>query len=180
MDFQFWITVIVVVVMFIARAMKKAPKTDEYQGPSDTGNDSPDKPISFEELLREIQQTKTPPVSRTEPAPPLKSMPPARSYDLDYDEEIGEEEQDLETIPTRRSADDQSTEIYETAKQQAFQRKSLEETMKLADTEMKFSHFKGYEEAPRSSVASDVLKDFRDPEGFKKAFIMSEILKRKF
>lgn len=190
MDLQFWIWLIAIVAMFLARAMRKAPKgpeTPDRPTQADSDDDSSgNKPMTFEELLREIQQAKTPP----RPAPPapeiqtrptyksIKSIPEAKSYDVDYDEEIEEEEKDLETIP--RYGDDRATEIYETAKREAFQRKSLEETMKLEDTVVKFSHFKGYDEAPKQSVANDILKEFKDPEGFKKAFIMSEILKRKF
>jgi hypothetical protein len=52
--------------------------------------------------------------------------------------------------------------------------------MKLKDTVMTYGHFKEYDESSKRSVASEVLENFKDPEGFKKAFIMSEILKRKF
>ncbi|HZY82198.1 MAG TPA: hypothetical protein VFE50_21885 [Cyclobacteriaceae bacterium] len=180
MDFQFWVYVIFAVVWVLIRALRKNPKRQEYQGPAEPETESPNKPISFEELLREIQQSKTPPVSQPEPKPAFKPTPAARSYDVDYDDDIEEEEQDLETIPTRKETEERTTALYEEAKRQAFQRKSLEETMTLADTEMKFSHFKGYEEAPKTSAASEFLKDFKDPEGFKKAFIMSEILKKKF
>jgi hypothetical protein len=184
MDLQFWIWLIIVVAAFLARAMKKPPQGEAPEKRRDpdyepqTGN----KPMTFEELLREIQQAKTPPppVVR-EPETPKRSYqpaPPAKSYEVDYDENLEDEEQDLETIPTYR--EDRSAEVYEKAKREAFQRKSLEETMKLEDTDVKFGHFKEYDEAPQKSVASEILKDFADHESFKKAFIMSEILKRKF
>jgi hypothetical protein len=186
MDLQFWIWLIAIVAMFLARAMRKAPQgpqTPDQRSQSDSDDDTTgNKPMTFEELLREIQQAKTPPKPAT-PAPeirtraPLQTAPPIKPYEVDYDDNIEEEEKDLETIPYR---DDRASEVYENAKRDAFYRKSLEETMKLEDTEVKFSHFKGYEEAPKHSLATDILKDFRDPEGFKKAFIMSEILKRKF
>jgi hypothetical protein len=185
MDLQFWIWLIAIVAMFLARAMRKAPQGPQApERPAQTDHDeSGNKPMTFEELLREIQQAKTPPKPAA-PAPEIqtrpsyKSVPEAKSYDVDYDEEIEEEEKDLETIPAY--SDNRATEVYENAKRDAFQRKSLEETMKLEDTEVKFSHFKGYDDVPKKSAANDILKDFTDPEGFKKAFIMSEILKRKF
>lgn len=188
MDLQFWIWLIAIVAMFLARALRKAPQgpqTPDQQQRSDQDDDSaPDnKPMTFEELLREIQQAKTPPKPAT-PAPQIPTRPsyqtstPPKSYEVDYDDDIGNEEQDLETIPSYGNS--RSSEAYDNGKRDAFQRKSLEETMKLEDTDLKFSHFKGYSDTPQKSAANDILKEFADPEGFKKAFIMSEILKRKF
>jgi hypothetical protein len=188
MDLQFWIWLIAIVAMFLARAMRKSPKTSDPAGEqkrqTDYDDSSGNKPMTFEELLREIQQSKTPAPSRPEitrpfeSGPPIRSAPPQRSYETDYDDDLRDEEQDLETIPATR--ENRSTEIYEQAKLEAFHRKSLEETMNLESTDLTFSHFKGYEEAPKNKAAGAILKEFSDPEGFKKAFIMSEILKRKF
>lgn len=187
MDFQFWIWVIIIVASLLSRAMRK-PKTPNVpdQPRTDSDSDTGHKPMTFEELLREIQASKTPasPADRQEqprqvaPARPIQQAKPIqKSYEVDYDEDLEEEEKDLETVPSK---DNRSYEIYEKAKSEAFNRKSLEETLKLEDTVMKYDHFREYEEASKRSVASDILKDFKDPEGFKKAFIMSEILKRKF
>lgn len=185
MDLQFWIWLIAIVAMFVARAMRKPPQGPPAPDqPRSADDDSPpdNKPITFEELLREIQQAKTPPkpaprAPQMQTRPSYKPAAPPKSYEVDYDDDIEEEEKDLETIP---ASDDRSTAVYENAKREAFQRKSLEETLKLSDTDTKFSHFKGYDEVPQKNVAKDILKEFADPEGFKKAFIMSEILKRKF
>ena len=132
--------------------------------------------MTFEELLREIQASKNPPQP---PAPVVTKTEykPVKPLVVDYDDDIEQEEKDLETIP---ADDNRSFELYEKAKREAFQRPSLEETMKLQDTVMKYSHFKEYDESAKRSVAKEVLQDFQDPEGFRKAFIMSEILKRKF
>jgi hypothetical protein len=191
MDLQFWIWLIAIVAMFVARAMRKSPQapqpTGEQRNDSDDDESSGNKPMTFEELLREIQQSKTPPrpeVKREVSSPFGRRLisrptPPAKSYEVDYDDDIPDEEQDLETIPVQR--EERASEAYEQAKRDAFQQKSLEETMKLADTEMKFTHFKGYDDAPKQpTMAHNILREFSDPEGFKKAFIMSEILKRKF
>ncbi|MEI9922104.1 MAG: hypothetical protein WDO14_25400 [Bacteroidota bacterium] len=166
MGLSFWIYIVIAIVAFIVRQMKKSAKTT-HETPSRTsgGDYSDSKPaMTFEELLREIQASKTPP----QPAQP------ARVERTDY------EAKSLETIPTRKYDDTHSLEIYEKAKNEAFSRPSLEETLKLSDTVMKYSHFKEYEEASKNSVAKEVLADLKEPEGFKKAFIMSEILKRKF
>jgi len=177
MDLEFWIWLIIVVATFVSGALKKTAKT--RNSPSEQARDESDtsdhKPMTFEELLREIQASKTPEQPKQiQPARPIQS---AKSYEVDYDDDIEEEEKDLEKIPTN---DNRSYEIYENAKKQAFSRPSLEETMKLEDTIVRYDHFKGYDEAPKNTVASDILKDFKDPDGFRKAFIMSEILKPKF
>jgi len=175
MDIQFWIWLIIVVATLLSRAMKKSAQKPQPPPRTDSGHDhSPDnKPMTFEDLLREIQASKTPP----QPVATRELRKPVKSYDVDYDDDIEEEEKSYETIPRN---DNQSYEVYEKAKQEAFYRPSLEETMKLEDTVMKYSHFKGYEETSQRSLTNEILQDFRDPEGFKKAFIMSEILKRKF
>jgi hypothetical protein len=181
MDFQFWVWLIIVVATLVSRALKKTSK--DPNSPSEhprTESNTPDrKPMTFEEMLREIQTSKTPasPADRRERSKPIQASRPIRSYEVDYDDDLGNEERDLETIP---ADDNRSTEIYEKAKKEAFSRPSLEDTLKLEDTIMRYGHFKGYEEAPKNTLASDVLKDFKDPDGFRKAFIMSEILKPKF
>ena len=181
MDLQFWIWVIIVVVTLLSRAMRNSKRPD---GPDDSQRTDPEsapdhKPMTFEELLREIQASKTPEQPKqVQPARPIQQTKPyEKTYEVDYDDDLEEEEKDLETVP---ASDDRSYEVYERAKSEAFQRKSLEETLKLSDTVMKYDHFKEYDDAGKKSIANDILKDFKDPDGFRKAFIMSEILKPKF
>ena len=176
MGLSFWIYIIVAIVFAIIRQMKKSAKEASERPTTNTDHDhSGNKPMTFEELLREIEASKNP--SRPPvPAATKTEYKPVKPF-VDYDDDIEEEEKDLETIPRN---DSHSFEMYEKAKREAFHRPSLEETMKLEDTVMKYSHFKEYDETSKQSVAKEVLQDFRDPEGFKKAFIMSEILKRKF
>lgn len=171
MDLQFWLTVAIVVISLIARAnKKKAPQSPPPFNPS-SGEDQA-KPISFEDLLREIQSAKAP---KTEPKPI-----PASSYEtVDYDDNLEEESKSLEKADYTY-ADDKISETYERAKKEAFSRASLEETMHVEDTVVRFSQFKGYQQADQETQISTYLKDLQDPEGFKKAFIMSEILNRRF
>jgi hypothetical protein len=51
--------------------------------------------------------------------------------------------------------------------------------MRVEDTVMKYGKFKEFEIAERK-VMSDYLTALKDPDGLKKAVVMSEILKRKF
>jgi hypothetical protein len=191
MGLSFWIYIIITIVIFIVRQMKKSAQNNipTEQPRRDPDPDTTTTPMTFEELLREIQASKTPQAPKEiQSAKPIRPAKPIqKSYEVDYDEDIEEEEKDLETIPAKdyRSYEDKpvenrSYEIYEKAKKEAFERKSLEETMKLSDTVMKYDHFKEYDDTSRKSLAGDILNDFKDPDGFRKAFIMSEILKRKF
>jgi hypothetical protein len=186
MDIQFWIWLAIIVITFLARARKKNPKAQPpAERESWERNEPPSsKPLTFDELLREIQAAKE--LRRPEPEPEpepyrprqLQSAPPI-NQEVDYDDDVRDEDQSLETIPAGRD-DSQSTEAYERAKREAFYRPSLEETMKLEDTVMRFGQFKGYESAPEKAPMADFLAELHDPEGIKKAFIMSEILTRKF
>jgi hypothetical protein len=99
---------------------------------------------------------------------------------VDYDDDLQSEEKDLETIRSDYRRDDAIYDVYEKAKREAFSRPSLEETAKLGDTIVRFDQFKGYQKTEQKSLVSQYLNDFQDKEGFKKAFIMSEILKRRF
>jgi len=177
MGLSFWIYIIIAIVFAIIRQMKKSAKVPGEQPRSNPDYDHSDgKPMTFEELLREIQASKNP---SPPPAPVTKTgYKPVKPSFVDYDDDIEKEEKGLETISTNN--DNRSFELYERAKREAFYRPSLEETMKLEDTVMKYGHFKEYDETSKKSVARDILENFKDPEGFKKAFIMSEILKRKF
>jgi hypothetical protein len=156
--------------------MKKKPD----QRPKDLGDYQPAKPVkfdqpaakpvverplTFEELLREITEGKS-----------LEKEPEV----VDYDDQVGDEEQDLEEVDYDYKKKDKIYEVYEQAKAQAFVRPSLEETMKLEDTDLRYGKFKEFEEVEKQNVLEKYIADFRDPEGFKKAVVMSEILRRKF
>jgi hypothetical protein len=165
---------IVIVVTLIARARKKQPpaskSSESPERPVPRAEESP-KPMSFEELLREIQAAKA--------SQPTKV--PATTYEeADYDRYNQEEPKSLERTDYTYPQPQQTLDIYEKAKQEAFFRPSLEETMKLEDTDMRFGQFKGYQKAERPSLAAELAQEFRNPSGFRKAFIMSEILNRRF
>ncbi len=180
-NIQFWIWLIIIVVSFLARNRKKK----QEEGTPTFGGDEPfnspsqptQKPVSFEDLLREIQASK--PTSSPDPAPVKVPVTVKRAEYVDYDDDL-EEEAVVERVDYRKRDQDRTFETYEKAKQAAFNRPSLEETMKLEDTEVKFGQFKGYQQDSQVVPALAYVKDLQDPEGFKKAFILSEILNRKF
>lgn len=178
----FWI--LLGLIYIFARKKKKdtpAPsRTQRREAGGDAGTDSPvPGPKSFEELLREIQEMKAPakeptPVT-TYDRPPVKRVP---EY-VDYDDEIEEEKTSQEEKPYDYRQQDKIYQVYEDAKNLAFERPSLEETIKLEDTIVRFKQFKGYEIGAKPHIAEGIMKDLKDPQGFKKAFLLSEILNRR-
>lgn len=181
--FQFWLYVIIGIIYVLTR-FKKKPQ----QPPKDLPEYKPEKPartfdlpparptapsasaprpMSFEELLREITEGKS-------------AERPAESPVVDYDDVLVEEEQDLEDVNYDEKRRDPVAVEYEDAKRAAFNRLSLEETMHLEDTDVRFGKFKVFEKEDERNLLNEYMADLRDPEGWKKAVVMSEILKRKF
>lgn len=173
--FQFWLYVIIGLIYLVSRMRKK--KAEQTPGPTTAKEESPfnssrhegnkPKQLSFEELLKEITESKQQQQPKEEPV-------------VDYDDNLEEEEKDLEDVEYDYRKQNQTYEIYEEAKKQAFYRPSLEETMKIQDTVVSFGKFKEFERRAETNVAAEYLTAFLDTEGLKKAVVMSEILKRKF
>ncbi|HTF16559.1 MAG TPA: hypothetical protein VK658_00730 [Chryseolinea sp.] len=195
---KFWIYVVLAVIYGLSRLLKKDQKTPastprESTPPRDTTvsrrkelpgrspasktlaetvrrpepSKQPPKAMTFEELMREIMEAKTTPPQRQEPV-------------VDYDDQIGEEERDLEDVNFDNRKDSEVVATYEQAKKDAFYRPSLEETMKVGDTVMSFGKFKEFERKKKSNPAEQFLNEFGDMEKLRKAIVMSEILKPKF
>lgn len=178
MDIQFWIWLIVIVITLIARANKKKPQSYNPEPTETPASEKETKSVTFEDLLREIQAAKSPkpkpvPISQT----PNQKAP--KQYDFeDYDDNLEEESKSLEN--TSYSANDTIYETYENAKKAAFSKASLEETMKVEDTEVKFGQFKEFSKSQSQSLASEYAKELRNPKSFKRALILSEILNKRF
>lgn len=164
-NIQFWIWLIVIVVTLWSRARKKTVPPASTSKPRPVAEE-PTGPMSFEELLREIQAARKPEIK-----------PSQKSYEA---EKSGEEPGTLERADFRYEQPDYSNETYEKARMEAFQRPSLEETLKLEDTIVKFKQFDPYRLGQQRRLAAELVREMRDPAGFRKAFIMSEILNRRF
>ena len=188
MDEKILIYIVIGIIYFLFNRLKKKSPQDEpdYERPSnesDTDYDRP-KPITFEDLLKEITEGKL--QKPAEPAPQSKpEYPPSRPeyapkapqpVYVDYDDEIEEEEKSLEKV---RFDQDRTNEIYENAKKQAFVRPSLEESMNLSDVNTTYGKFKEFETKTERNILTEYVKDLRDPKGFKKALVLSEVLNRK-
>ncbi len=172
-NLQTWIYIILGLVYFISRLRKKPeepvgpPRRQAGQGEGDSGP----KPLTFEELLREITEAKEP--YTTAPT----TSKPVQEY-VDYDDEIEEEKE-----PERPDYDYKKQETYQLFEENrfaAFNRVSYEDTLKIEDTKVDFGKFKVFEEEKSTSLASQVAEDFTDVDKVRRAFIMSEIFNRKY
>lgn len=183
-DIPIWLYIIFGIIYLISRLRKKpADQTDfpEY-GPENpvpnpgknasgrVDQESP-KQMTFEELLKEISQGKA-------EREPEKKVIPQPVYES-YEDVSSEEEQDLEEDPQEYRRD-KVRQLYDEGKREAFARPSLEETLDLKDTDTSFGRFKEFERQPQRNLLREYLGELHDPDGLKKAVVMSEILKRKF
>jgi hypothetical protein len=124
--------------------------------------------------LREITEGKT-----VESKPITVPSVPKTTY-IDYDDNLPEEEEDLEDEEYDYRKRDQVYNVYEEAKREAFERPSLEETMKAGEPVGTFGKFKSFQEKPQRNLLQEYLGNFNDAEELKKAIVMSEVLNRKF
>jgi len=183
MDVQFWIYIIIGVIYFLAKMLKKpeqAPgestdtrppgKRTPFQ-PEQTTSESP-RQLTFEELLREITEGKQvqAPQRQSEPEPRFET----------FENEFKEEARSLEEVGYNEVENAKVYKAYQDNKSQEFDRKSLEETLKLQDTIIDFGKFKAFETEKRKNLLNEYVNIIRNPETLKQAVVMSEILNRKF
>lgn len=184
MDAQFWIYIVIGVIYFLSRLLKKPE-----QAPGDTPDSLPtetrrrpqsQQPVSeaprqltFEELLREITEGKQ--AQRRVPEPDV-IVSPGESYE----KKLGDEARSLEEIDFNEAEIARKWKSYEEVPVRSVERKSLEETMTLEDTVMDFRKFEAFQQKSQRKVLEGYIKIIRNPESLKQAVVMSEILKRKF
>ena len=78
----------------------------------------------------------------------------------DYDDNIEKDEKDLEDVTYDYRNQDKIYETYENAKKEAFNKASLEETMHVEDTVVKYGRFKEFNKEEVPTVASTIAKEF--------------------
>lgn len=173
---KIWYYLVLGIIYFVFnrffKKTKERPDADPERSFSETKTEPTEKPLSFEELLREITEGK-----KQANQPPPKPVPTTQY--VNYDDDIDEEEQDLEDVNYDYKNQDKIYETYEKAKNEAFQRPSLEETMNLEPIGT-FGRFQEFEDNEKNTVLSEYSEAFNDPEGVKKAFVLSEIFNRKY
>lgn len=189
-NFQFWLYIIIAVIYVIGRALKKGKEGQASQGPMETGRNVPTddgeipRQLTFEELLREITESKQPkpksqPVSKPFHEVVAPKPTPTPAY-VDYDDDLKEEIEDLEDVNYEVRGQERVNEIYEKAKSEAFLRPSLEDTLIKEKKDMSYGRFKEFSTDRKSSLLDEYVAELRKPSGFKKAVVMSEILNRRF
>ena len=184
MDAQFWIYIVIGVIYFLSRLFKKPeeasgevpggqpPERRMPQRNSQPSTETP-RPLTFEELLREITEGKQPGQPRT---PEREVVAEYESYETD----TGEEAKGLEEVNVDEVQNARRWKPYEEIPAPTIQRKSLEETMRLQDTIMDFGKFDAFRQTEKKRMLDGYMKIIRNPETLKQAVVMSEILKRKF
>jgi hypothetical protein len=173
----FWI-ILALVYIFVRKKKETAAPSQTKRQEASPQTPTTGRPLTFEELLKEIQSSKTAkPAPR--PAQPIQEPKKWEPRRVDYDDDIPETKVLEDTNYDYRNQD-KIYEVYENAKKQAFHRPSLEESLKLEDTIVRFRAAKPYERTARRGQAEDFRNELKNPQSFKKAFILSEILTRKF
>jgi len=183
MDAQFWIYIIIGVIYFLSRLLKKPEQTPgetpdshptEKRVPRPGGQSSGEqpRPLTFEELLREITEAK-----QTEKRRPEREVVP--QYES-YEKDPGAEARSLEEVDFNEADRSVKWKPYEEVPAASAQRRSLEETMRLEDTVVDFRKFDVFENKDQKRQLDDYIRLMRNPVTLKQAVVLSEILKTKF
>lgn len=196
MDREVIIYIVFAIIYFVVRMLKKkqqppdATERDFEQETGQGGQPTSERPVSFEDLLRELTGQKQP--QQAPPPPPEETRAPARNQRRDFQfpsdgdnyEDVQEEWEDKEVAvlkegsTTRVFADEESKRIYEKSISQVKnQEDELEKQLERAK-----SRFKEFEiqEEQTSAVREEIVEMLQSSEGAKKAIILSEILNRKY
>lgn len=184
MDAQFWIYIVIGVIYFLSRLLKKPEQATgesvdtqptERRRPRQTAQPAAETPrqLTFEELLREIISGKE--AQRSEPDRELIG-PTYESYEKDP----GEEARSLEEANFDEAESARKWKPYEEIPVRPAERQSLEETLRLQDTVMDFGKFAAFQQKNQQKMSDIYIKIIRNPETLKQAVVMSEILKTKF
>ncbi len=168
-DILYYILIAAGYALYSWLTRKRQPQPDMGTEPPAHEQGAPTKQMTFEELLREITQAKQ----------ESRQPQPAEAPVSDYEEEIEDEYEDLEEVELKRERP-LYYEDYQKAKNIAFERPSLEETLRLEDVKVNFDRFSVFEQQRTRNLLEEYAGELRNPEGLKKALVLSEILNRKY
>ena len=178
-DFRIIFYVILGIIFVVSRIMKankstsQAPKRRPRPNRSQPGTGQGNAPASFEDILREFgEKVEDKTLTRERPATrQQESKPKPRTYEKKFEE--GRD---------RKFADDESKRVYE-------------ESIKRAEGfDIKFGENKNFASKrtifgegaikkdvhQKNPLIGSIRNDLKDKDGIKKAFILSEILNRKY
>jgi hypothetical protein len=200
-NFEFWIYIIIAIIYLVSKAIQKSSRQSRGRTPASRPQDPEETeqlpPITFEELLREITEGKkrkaeAPPPQPASPPPALKPVAQERREYVDYDDEIQDEEKSLERVDYDREREASTLQVYERAKREAELKSSLQtlksELRGIESLETLKSGLRGIEStigttrgaSKRHWLLQEYVRELKTPSGFRKAVVMSEILKPKF
>ncbi len=174
-DIQTWIYIIIGIIYFIVRSMKKkAPDPSDQplpksKSPQPSGSERR-KPLTFEELLKEF----TDPQAAQE-----------KEADVEVLEEIDEPEREktkedfAKEGSVRRFSDEESKRVYEESikKAEGYQLDYNTDDKYHSEKLIGIPHNHEEEE---DTLAEDIKEMFNDPEDSRKAIVLSEILNRRY
>lgn len=159
-DIQLYIYIAFLLIAFLSRIWGKKKKA-ERDSPNEE-HQPKEKPLSFEDLLKEFTQSKV-----------ERDRPEVRKVKEPIVEEIGREYDFKDSIPN----DDEAKEIYQKSVRAAKAAKDY----KPESADMKFGHFEAFEEeVSENSIADEVKEMLKDSNNMAKAVVLSEILNRKY
>lgn len=175
-DIQTWIYVIVGLIYFIVRAVKKnkpiPPNTSDQDSQNPQRADSERrKPLTFEELLKEF----------TDP-----QSTQSREEEVEEIEDVKEEERErtkedfAQEGSVRRFSDEESRRVYEESikKAEGFQLKYEADDDYHSEKLKNILH--DHEDVEEDSTVDDVREMLSNPQDAKKAIILGEILGRRY
>lgn len=178
-DFRIIFYVILGIIFVVSRIMKanksttQAPRKRPRANTSQPGNGQENAPASFEDILREFGEqvedktlTRERPVTRQQ-----ESRPKPKTYEKKFEE--GRD---------RKFSDEESKRVYEESIKRAegFDIK-FGENKNFASKRTVFGEGAVKKNAHQNNPLVDSIRsDLKDKDGIKKAFILSEILNRKY
>ncbi|WP_258097088.1 hypothetical protein [Marinoscillum pacificum] len=181
-DFKIWIYVIAGALYLISRAFKNkggdATPAKPVRRSSNAPTGRPNKPVSFEELLKEFTEgnSSTEEEEYQEQPRPLEARQVVEerkwAQENKWDDDIRNEGRN------RKFADDESRRVYEESIKNAEGAKldfERDEHFRI-----KLKDRKKEEDVNESEFASDIASMLRNPEDARKAVILGEILNRKY
>ena len=153
-------------IYIISRVLKARPKPDQNQQPGkpqqartagQSRQDRPRKPFSFEDILKEFEKNLGGEEFEEEKPVPVEEMPYSRATSVEE--------------PKKKKI----SNPYESYEGTTYNSPSISERPKQPEI---FTRDENY--SFRNDLTSQYIKMLQDPEGFKNAIVLSEIINRKY
>lgn len=174
-DIQTWVYIIIGIIYFIFRSMKKkAPDASDQPLPKSGGAQPTDterrRPMTFEELLKEFTDPQANREEAQEIEPIEEEIETARGR---------KSEEYIEEGRTRRFSDEESKRVYEESIKKAEGYELEYNTDDKYHTE-KLKSIPHDHEEEGDTMVDEIKEMFDDPRDARKAIILGEILNRKY